>query len=321
MFKLIVMGLLGCLSMGLHAAEWRSLTLDNDLFIEQDDGYTNGLYIAQYEIGRDENTPSHGLLLKPFSSLIDTDSAQFAVNTTTLGQTMITPDDITLEVPDENDIPYSGLLFLSNTYIKGQDNVADKYGFTLGILGPASGAEQAQKFVHKNVDADDPKGWDYQLKNELVFQFDRGRIWRHWLGQESKNTDMVFLTDLSLGTIETSIATSAFFRFGQNLQYTYITPSLHSNRTTNPIAVGGGWFGYVGLRAKYLARQIFVDGNTFRDDSPSAELDHSQFSLSLGATYSWQNYSLSFALESSHVFEDNPEGVTRYGSLTFAWKR
>ena len=307
-------------SFSTQAQQWRSLTLDNDLFIGKDDGYTNGIYIAQHAVGENKNIPSHGFPLRPFSRFIDVDAASFAVNTYTLGQTMVTPDDITAEIPDENDIPYSGLLFFSNTYIKGDESSADKYSFSIGVIGPASLAEQSQKFTHKVINSDEPKGWDYQLKNEIVVQFDRGRIWRQWLGEDAKNLDAVYLADFSLGTVETSISASAFLRFGLNMQYTYVTPSFNTNRTTNPIAINGGWFTYVGIRAKYIARQVFIDGNTFRDDSPSTDLDHSQFSLSLGATYSWQNYSLSFALESSHLFEENPEAVSRYGSLTLAWK-
>ncbi len=319
MYKLFAVFTVVVFSLASQAEEWRSISLDNDLFIGRDDGYTNGIYIAQHKIGAGANTPSLGFLLRPFSRAIESDS-DFAVNTYTLGQTMVTPEDITQEVPDSNDIPYSGLLFFSNTYIWGQENVADNFSFTIGVIGPASLAEQSQKLVHKIVDSDQPKGWDYQLKNELVFQFDRGRIWRKWLGENSQHTDLVFLADLGIGTVETSVSSSAFLRFGESLRRTYITPSFHSNRTTNPIAVDGGWFAYLGLRAKYLARQIFIDGNTFRNDSPSTDLDHLQFSMSLGATYSWKDFSLSFALESSHIFEDNPEAVSRYGSLTLAWK-
>ncbi len=320
MYRLTFALIFSVFSFASQAEQWRSMTLDNDVFIGQDDGYTNGLYIAQHEVGAGKNSPSHGFLMRHFSKFIASD-ADFSINSYTLGQTMMTPEDITVEQPDPNDIPYSGMLFLSNTHISGHENVADKFGFTIGIVGPASMAEQSQKIVHEIIDGQEPMGWVYQLKNELVFQFDRGRIWRKWLGETAQNADFVFLTDLSIGTIETSVSSSVFLRFGQNLRYTYVTPSLHSNRTSNPIAVGGGWFAYVGLRAKYLARQIFIDGNTFRDDSPSADLDHSQFSLSLGATYSWKDYSVSFALENSHVFEEAPEAVSRYGSLTFAWRR
>ena len=318
MYRIFIFAvLLFCSTLSL-AEKWASVTLDNDLFVGQDDGYTNGLYLGLHETGLREEAPGPGFLLKPFSGLLNSETPLFSVNSYTLGQTMVTPEDITAEVPDPNDVPYSGLLFFNNTYIHAQENKADKYTLIVGVVGPDSGAEQSQKFVHKAIGSDEPKGWDYQLKNEIVFQLERGRIWRKWLTPETKTMDAIFLADLNVGTIEASASTAVFLRAGQDMDHTYVTPSLRGTRTSNPISANGGWFVYAGLEAKYIARQIFIDGNTFRD-SPSAELDHTQFTLSLGLTYSWQRVSISFASENSNIFEDNPEALARYGSFTFAW--
>jgi hypothetical protein len=37
---------------------------------------------------------------------------------------------------------------------------------TVGVVGPASFAEQTQKRIHEIVNADEPRGWNTQLKNE-----------------------------------------------------------------------------------------------------------------------------------------------------------
>ncbi len=317
--KILLLVLTAANVTAIRAESWRSFTLDNDLFVGQDDGYTNGIYLSQYTAGIRGKSPGAGVMLAPLLRFIDFETPLFSVNLYTLGQTMVTPEDITREVPDPADVPYSGLLFLSNTYIHAQADKAVKYGVAIGVIGPASGAEQSQKWVHEVTGSDEPKGWDHQLHNELVFQFEPGIIRRMWLRPDKQDMDAVLLADVALGTVQTSISTSLFIRTGSGLQYTYVTPALRSTRSSNPIAIGDGWFTYAGLNARYLFRQIFVDGNTYRD-SPSIELDHTQVSLSVGLTYAWQAFSMSIAIEDAYVFDDKPETLPRYGSVTFAWK-
>lgn len=140
------------------AKDLMSLTWDNGLMVGSDRGYTNGLYISIFDIGLHAKHPQHeGLIkeydtipdfsyaLKPFKWAPPKKDAVFAVNALSLGQTMITPEDITTENPDPEDLPYAGQLFLTNTYVAAQANVADEIGITIGVIGSASGAEQSQK--------------------------------------------------------------------------------------------------------------------------------------------------------------------------------
>ncbi len=47
----------------------------------------------------------------------------------------------------------------------------------IGMVGPSSLAEDAQKFIHKVRDLQRPNGWDNQLKDELGLALAFERKW------------------------------------------------------------------------------------------------------------------------------------------------
>ncbi len=302
--------------------EWVSYTLDNDLFLGNDGGYTNGFYVSLYDIEEADAQPTPSWLLKPLLWSLSEKKPLGAVNSYTIGQVMSTPDDITIEYPDENNLPYAGLLFFNNTYLLINEKYADKISTIIGFVGPLSFAEPSQKIVHELTGSDEPMGWDTQLKNELVFQFSRARAWRVWVAK-NKQWDFITSSELSVGTISSSFSTGAMLRFGTQLMDSYAIPLLSSTRTTNPVATDGGWYVYTGLIAGYIFNRIFTDGNTYRD-SDSIEFDNEYVGLTVGFAYSWKNYSLSFSVNDSNIIasesEEQLENLTQFGALTFAVK-
>ncbi len=294
--------------------------MDNDLFVGSDDGYTNGLYYAWYDVAFEQDSALQpGLLAKAMQWSLPDKATNASINAYTIGQAMVTPEDISLTTPDPNDLPYSGLLMLTNSYLQINNHYADRISTSLGIVGPASGAETSQTLVHDLLDSDEPMGWDAQLKNELVFQFTRGRLWRSW-ASDSDRYDILTGAELSLGTVESAFSGGAFFRTGSGLSRSYPSASFILSRTTNPVAIDGGWLAYIGFGVRYIANQIFVDGNTFRD-SPSADLDHSQFGAGAGFSYSWGRCAITLAWEDLGLLEDQLEGTSRFGTVTFIWRK
>jgi len=102
--------------------EWISYTLDNDLFLGNDSGYTNGLFVSLYDLDEEGEQPSPSWILSPLLWSLPEQQPAGAINSYTLGQTMITPEDITIEIPSEEDLPYAGLLFINNTYLSILDS-------------------------------------------------------------------------------------------------------------------------------------------------------------------------------------------------------
>ena len=301
---------------------WRSMTYDNDIFVGEDSGYSNGFYFSEYQTSQGASKVIPGVLLTPLLKMLPKKRRMGEYNSTTFGQAILTPSDISTEFPSEKDLPYSGLLLMNQTYITQDESVADKISTSIGVVGPWSGAEAAQKLVHRITGSDEPKGWDQQIGNELVFQFSRGRAWRNW--HSSSNTmDLISQAEINLGTIESSIIGGMMFRFGDNIERTYSAGLLSQSRTTNPVAIDGGWYFYAGLHFSYLFNNIHADGNTFKN-SASINYEPFQSGGSAGLAYSWQDFSITFAINNIDVgifsVDDNIEDVLQYGSLTFLWR-
>jgi len=302
---------------------WASATLDNDLFVGEDSGYTNGIFLSLYEAELEQGKmPEHDFWVAPLMWSMSQKDRIFAVNSYSIGQTMATPSDISIENPAQDELPYSALLALSNSYLTITPTYADLVSTTIGIIGPAALGEESQKFVHKVVGADDPKGWDTQLKNEPVFQLSRARTWRSWVS-ESGHSDILTSCELSLGTIRSAISGGAYLRYGRNLPASYATVLFNSSRTSNPLGVDNGWYLYAGLEGGYIFNQIFTDGNTFRD-SRSVDYKHEYVGATAGLAYSWKNWSLTFAFTDANILNRGDdkalENLTQFGTLTLAWR-
>lgn len=302
-------------------SDWRSFTLDNDIFVDSDDGYTNGLFVSWYDAGDSDASEQPGppLLVRPLLWSLPDGHGGRVLNAYTVGQVIVTPENITVE--DNSDLPYSGLLFFNNTHLVIGAGHADKLSTSLGIVGPSSGAESAQKWIHKLTGSDFPEGWDSQLKDEIVFKFSRARLWRAWFSQNDR-MDLLLIGEATLGTIDSSLSGSVMLRYGEGLAQSFAMPVLSSTKTSNPVAFKSGWYLYIGVTARHLFNQIFTDGNTFRD-SPSIDAEKSQLGAMIGFAYSWQTVSLTLAVSDINLVGDKLETefpeLTRYGTLTLAW--
>ncbi|MBJ7539159.1 lipid A deacylase LpxR family protein [Marinomonas transparens] len=305
-----------------------SATLDNDLFVGEDSGYTNGIYFSLYDVyGQGDPLKKPSIWVWPLMWSMPSGSTYGIVNVNSLGQVLTTAEDISQVNPPEGSLPYSGLLNYTNAYIKIGSNYADWVSTSVGLVGPKAKGEQTQKAVHKAIGAKEPKGWDTQLKNEVVFGFSRGRALRV-LASSSDTFDVVAGGQIAVGTLRSGANAGFMLRVGQNLQESYSTVLLANARASNPIAVNNGWFAYAGVLLNYDANSIFTDGNTFRD-SRSIDYDHTYNVFTTGLSYSLGGHgAITFAYNTSFNKRDEvdtnnsiqTEKLNRYGTLTIAWQ-
>ncbi|MFT6153242.1 MAG: hypothetical protein ACJAYK_000758 [Crocinitomicaceae bacterium] len=299
--------------------DWKSVTFDNDLFRGSDNGYTNGLYYSWVDINPDENSIWANFLTQPFNFSLPDDNPIIQSSGYTLGQTMITPTDITIKNPDQREVPYSGLLVLSNTSLYIYENYADYIGVSIGLVGPVSLAGDSQTSIHSATGSTKPEGWDTQINNEVVFTIARKRSWKVW---ESDNGNMELLTSASLaaGTIQSHAKVSTMFMYGNNLGNSFASSLLSGSRSSNPISMGGGWFVFHSISTGYTANNIALDGNTF-ESSRSVKYEHKSYSAMTGVAYSWLDWSVTLAFVDDNVVTSsfNTDDATQYGTLTVGW--
>lgn len=312
-----------CWRPAVAEVDWWSVTLDNDLFVGDDSGYTNGLFISAYQLNEESPDQKPHWSNRPLAWSLSAEKPDFSIQSFTLGQIMLTPQDISVSQPEPDDFPYVGMLFLNSNHVRAYQHVADKISTVIGVTGPASLAGEAQKTLHKILGSTPPRGWDTQNDSELVFQFGRGRLWRQWTSA-SDRMDFLTLAELTLGTITSEITGGLMWRYGARLTQTFMAPLLSTMRTTNPVAIEGDWYAFAEASSSYTFNQVFNDGNSFRqDDAP--DYDRSLLHASVGYAYSKRDWSLTFAISdvwplSGDVDEALAHRGLKFGTFTIAWR-
>jgi hypothetical protein len=295
-----------------------TFTLDNDLFGGSDRYYTNGVRLAWRspadtppaglaEIGR-----AGGLLLPP-------DGARrwgLAV-----GQSLFTPEDIARENPDPDDRPYAAWLYGAVNLSSATATSLSRLEVQLGVVGPAALGEQAQNTVHRINRGQQARGWDFQLDNEPGVNVVASRIWR--FNRPLADAFQIGLMPsvvASLGNVQTHVAGATMVRAGWGLDHDFGPPRIRPSVTGSAfVEPGHGWGGYVfaGLEARAVARDLFLDGNTFQS-SRRVDKEPLVGEAAFGAALLFPGGRLSYThVLRTEEFRDQPT-PSEFGSLSLS---
>lgn len=315
---------------GAHAADdgrvnWFTVTLENDVFVGEDNGYTNGFALSWAHAGFTEFSPDN---MPPWlhylskSLYISTMPGKQRAVSYMIGQLMQTPSDITIPTLIENEAPYAGLLFWTANLHAFDERVADRLSLTLGVVGPLSGAEQTQKWVHEIIDSDEPQGWDNQIENEPVFQVSAERLVRlaRFHTDKTVGMDVIGMGNGAVGTLESYLAVGVGGRLGRGLDRSFPTASFQPGRQANPLAgsVTSGWYVFANVQGRFVANDIGIDGNTFTD-SHSVPLEHWQAAATAGVAFGFKRWAfLLSALVGTDRYEGQPD-TTKFGSFSVTY--
>ena len=197
----------------------------------------------------------------------------------------------------------------------------DRFELQLGVVGPASGARDTQSVVHRIIGDPVPQGWGRQLHNEPVFNLNAERIWRVPVaGTGIGDVDVLPAAGAQLGTVRVAASAGARLRFGQGLERDFGAPRIRPTIADPPAPVGDGfgWYVFGGVGGYAVARDIFLDGNTWRD---SRSVDRKPFvaDFEVGAAVFWRNIRLSYTqVWRTKEFEDQSRIFT-FGSVSLAF--
>lgn len=246
-----------------------------------------------------------------------------------VGQAMFTPDNISEPELIENDRPYAGWLYstfsLMNDYRIG-NNVGEqrKYNdvleLTIGIVGPSSQADHAQRWVHKKVDSDEPRGWNNQLHDELGINIAYMRQWQYSL--IARHLDITTRAGAMLGNVYTHAETGLMVRLGNQLGLDYgpplMRPSNIGSKYFKPKA-SIEWYVFAGASGRLVGRNIFLDGNTSKD-SHSVNKNRWVGDLQAGIVVNIDRAQFAYTyIDRSREFEGQKEGDA-FGSLAFSYR-
>jgi len=300
--------------------------IENDsLFGIADRHYTNGLYASATSGGREDCgwCESFAKAVMP-SAKGDTPVYRYGFFA---GQSMFTPEDLSLAFPDPEDRPYGGWLFIGGRLYRQAGNVLDRAQVTVGVVGPGSGADAIQRWWHALhwFGGVPPEGWHSQIKDEPGFVLTEQRLWRVPLVASSIDAELLPEANVSIGNIFTYAGVGATFRIGRHLNADWgpprIEPALEGSDFVDFKRFDGvAWYVFAGIEGRAVARNIFLDGNTFQH---SANIAKEPFvgDLDLGAGIVWRVV----RLNATYVVRTN-EFKTQHGddkffsfSLSFAY--
>lgn len=272
-----------------------SFVLENDLFYGIDQHYTNGVGFI-WTPARGTPTPTWALTVArhvPWFPSQGEIRYGYA-----FGQSMFTPSDIKVANPPLTERPYGGWLYDSIGLGVVSGRRLDVLYMSIGMVGPASLAQQSQKFVHRVIGADQPQGWGTQIHNELGVVLNYRRSWRSLGASPSANTRLDLTPDVgvTLGNIFTYAETGLTLRFGERLPDDFgpprIQPGPPGGVDFSPVS-DFRWYLFAGIEGRLVARNIFLDGNTFRD-SRSVDKIPLVGDLQYGIVLNWPSIRLSY---------------------------
>ncbi len=246
-----------------------------------------------------------------------------------LGHNIYTPEDTEARNLERNDRPYAGWLYLAASLHSETEAVStavkwrqlDTVELEVGMVGPAALGKEVQNSYHELIGVATSKGWSHQLENEPGVALIGERKWRHrplsYMGFEA---DVIPHIGASVGNVYTAINGGGTVRFGQRLGVDFgpplIRPSLSGLGAVEPVD-GLAWYIFAGLDGRAVARNIFLDGNTFAS-SHSVDKKPLVGDFILGAAVVYGDYRVAF----THVMRtrefDAQRESDRFGSISLS---
>jgi lipid A 3-O-deacylase len=231
-----------------------SLGWENDAIDGTDKHYTQGARIDY--LSADNTLPAW---LQSFSGALpafgyEVNAQKYGLG---CGQEIYTPEDLDTPNPIPDDRPYAGWLY-GRALLQRRGKaplgllVRETLNFDLGVVGPESLAEQTQKEWHSRS----PRGWEHQLRTEVAFMLNYRREYLAAFRTADNRWGFDVIPHLggAGGTLQT------FLNAGTTIRVGYHMPNEFASGTT---ATTWGAYGFAGVDGRAVARNLFLDGNTF----------------------------------------------------------
>jgi lipid A 3-O-deacylase len=278
-----------------------SLYVENDILAKTDRDYTHGTRITYWNSYTNDIPLLYG----------DTQRIEWS-----LTQLIYTanPKSVVELQPDER--PYAGFLGVgANAVSLVNESLQLREGVVIGMVGPASLAEQTQTGVHELIDDMKPKGWDNQIENEPILNYQYEVSYKIVKGNVF---DIIAKDEVALGNMFTYNSVGAMFRLGYNLENNFgfnrIEPSPKVINASNYT-----FYTFICPEGRYVAQNIFLDGNTFVD-SHSVEKEPFVGDFSYGVAFGTKDFEITYSyVYRSKEFEKQDEH-NEFGAISLSYK-
>ena len=213
---------------------------DNDTFLGSDDAFSAGWSFQVHSRLDDRWHPGYAKWIGKFPGLGDDgESGRIVRWAAGIGQIIITPKDVGIAEPQLDDAPWAGILGGGMSWLAYDNKKMGVLQLYVGCMGPCSGAESVQKFVHEDLGfGETPLGWDNQLVNQALFNANYGYRYKVYAPADDRYfTPGRFGHDFSVGAqagagnLQTMIGGEFEYRFGWGLPMGF-------TKTPDPLGLG-----------------------------------------------------------------------------------
>ncbi len=219
----------------------------------------------------------------------------------TAGQQFFTPTTKMQPVPDPAQRPYAGWLYANLSWVAQTQKTRDILQLSLGVVGPWALGKETQDFAHDHLaHVEKFLGWDYQLPNEPAIVIAYERTWRVAQGDFGENFTWDFLPSAGIvvGNVFDYVNAGFMLRAGWHLPDDFGPQTMHPAELTAPAfsahASDLSIYGFFGAEGRAIARNIFLDGSTFKD-SPSIAKRYAVAEVQAGLALRYQRVSFIFS--------------------------
>ena len=255
--------------------------VDNDVFVNTDEGYTGGIAVSfsgrrttEYRFSLDPALQTINRWLG-VGRLYDASEARRR-HSVEFGLSAFTPSRIEDPAPILDDHPYACLAFVNNAEqaVLARPGIVYQTSFALGLLG-TSLCKAVQKSLHDVVGDDEPRGWNHQISDggEPTFRWSLSREQLLIAGAGSgTRQELAGVLEGAVG-YTTQVGVGLSWRWGRirspwwsftprNAEY--INLGSPATRTDTPATEPGEFYLWAGAMLRYRLYNAVLQGQ-FRD--------------------------------------------------------
>ena len=303
-----------------------SLYVENDVFAGTDRGYTNGFRFVWVSLDLNSERDQVRLpgwldrLSRRLPPVQPSGARRFV--SFSFGQNICTPDDIARSDLIPDDRPYAGISYAALGFHAQDRTFMDTVELYAGMVGPSSLAGWTQRNLHRLFGWTYPRGWAHQLHDEPVLGLVYDHKWKLDPTEEARGLgwDLIGHGGGELSNMWTGLRTELELRGGWNLPRDFGTSLIQPGSDSASLFEerdirrrGRSLFGFhlfLALEGQWVARNLLLDGNTFR---PSHHVEKEPFLAGAAAGFAFRYKRLRFSF--SYVYKTREFTTQRKNSL------
>jgi len=307
-----------------------NVQFENDGIFANDGNYTNGFSLAwesKPELVKLDSPPEHMPILFQWQYIIrlpltQTESAWGMK----MSQRIWTPNNIRIVTLQSLQRPYAGLFEIESHTAEYGPTFAQKNWLALGVTGVKSKAEYVQTKVHDIIGSTPPLGWEFQVEEQVTFQFSyevdallfRSKAYRSTY-LDNNQWEVSSYSHLSLGNFNTEASAGLLVKWGTGLLNTFGRLSSHFGHTGNTTQVNSkdNFSIYSRFQLGYRFSDLTIEGEL--PYVSHLDIKHQQAKAVLGMQWTIDNYAISWSLNSyTRAYKSDDKSWYSYGSLTLS---